>query len=73
MKSYETKEVQLTCDDIFELKRLRERAEVESRDSIIAHDIEGGGGPARVRMTDDAREATHAVETLNRILRQAQS
>jgi hypothetical protein len=69
MKSYETKAVQLNVDDIFELKRLRERAETESQDSYIGRDMDGGG-PARFRMTDIARDASHHLETLNRILKQ---
>lgn len=60
------KTIQLTPDDVFELKRLRERAEVESRDFKYATNPVGG----RHAFTDTARDAMHSVEALNRILKQ---
>jgi hypothetical protein len=69
MKSYETIAVKLTSDDIFELRRLKERAEKEAQDSFIGHDMDGGG-IVRFRSTDLARDAMHATEMLNRILKQ---
>lgn len=65
MKSYETASVELTNDDIFELRLLRERAEQEARDFRVVR-----GSCSHTVITDTAREAMHASETINRILRQ---
>lgn len=66
MKSYETVEIRLTADDIFELKLLRDRAEKESRDCKLT----GQERCSHQIYTDTSREALHASETLNRILKQ---
>lgn len=58
----------LTADDMFELKRLRDRAEQEARKVQLVNGY-SPGWPVPIS-TDQSREAQHHVETLNRILKQ---
>lgn len=59
-----SKTVELTWDDIFELKRLSERSRKEIEEGIANRNS------MDARFKDDAREAMHARETLERILKQ---
>lgn len=59
--------IELTADDVFELKRLRDLAQKQSRDAKWIDDKTLAGGFAN---TDTQREAQHALETLERILKQ---
>jgi hypothetical protein len=72
MKSYETATVQIPAEDIFWLEQLKERARVESEDSLIGRDMDNGGGNVRYRLTDKARASSHYLEVLERILKQIQ-
>lgn len=62
--------LKLRSDDVLELKQLRDRAQVESREARIAYDGRPAAGKGACRLTDRSRDAMRSVETLDRILQQ---